>query len=127
MPRQRQTLFLIDGSHYDRLKSVFEAPLDLRKLAQIASNGASIDRAFYYRDIRDEKEEERQRPLFNWLGHHGFAVKGRAHGPDEARERYGTNLVEIAVVSGAANYAPRIDDRLRIADVCLPLDLIMSD
>lgn len=34
----------------------------------------------------------------------------------------------VALVGGAADSAPRIDDHLRrIADVCLPLDLIMSD
>lgn len=34
----------------------------------------------------------------------------------------------VALVSGAADSAPRIDDHLRrIADVCLPLDLIMRD
>ncbi|MGH6761604.1 MAG: NYN domain-containing protein [Phyllobacterium sp.] len=97
MSRQQQTIFLIDGSHYDRLRSVFETPFDLNKLAEIANDSAAIDRTIYYRDIRDDKEEERQRPLFGWLKYNGFSVKGRTHSPDEPRERYGTNLVQLAV------------------------------
>ncbi|KAB2699020.1 NYN domain-containing protein [Brucella lupini] len=97
MSPQKQTFFLIDGSHYDRLRSVFESPFDLRKLADIANGGVPVDQAIYYRDLRDDAEAERQRPLFGWLKHNGFSVKGRTHGPGEPRERYGTNLVQIAV------------------------------
>lgn len=97
MSPQNQTFFLIDGSHYDRLRSVFETPFDLRKLADLASGGLAVDQAVYYRDLRDDNEAERQRALFGWLRHNGFSVKGRTHGPDEPRERYGTNLIRIAV------------------------------
>lgn len=97
MSPQKQTFFLIDGSHYDRLRSVFETPFDLGKLAELASGGVSVDQAIYYRDVRDDNEAERQRPLFGWLRHNGFSVKGRIHGLGEPRERYGTNLVQIAV------------------------------
>jgi uncharacterized LabA/DUF88 family protein len=95
--RKQQTIFLIDGSHYDRLRSVLESPFDLGALAHIAGNGAPLDHAIYYRDVRDEQEEARQRSLFGWLKHNGFTVKGRRHSSDEPRERYGTNLVELAV------------------------------
>lgn len=97
MSRQKQTLFLIDGSHYDRLRSVFETPFDLRKLAEAANEGLPVDQAIYYRDVRDDNEAERQRPLFGWLKHNGFVVKGRTHGRGDPRERYGTNLIQIAV------------------------------
>ena len=97
MSRQTQTLFLIDGSHYDRLRSVFHTPFDLRRLAEQANQGAPVDHAIYYRDLRDDNEAERQRSLFSWLNHNGFEVKGRKHGLDEPRERYGTNLIQIAV------------------------------
>lgn len=97
MSPQKQTFFLIDGSHYDRLRSVFETPFDLRKLAELASDGLAVDQAFYYRDVRDDNEAERQRSLFGWLRHNGFSVRGRIHSPGEPRERYGTNLVQIAV------------------------------
>lgn len=96
MSPQKQTFFLIDGSHYDRLRSVFETPFDLRKLADLASGGVAMDQAIYYRDVRDDNEAERQRSLFGWLKHNGFFLKGRTHGPGEPRERYGTNLVQIA-------------------------------
>jgi uncharacterized LabA/DUF88 family protein len=92
-----KTLFLVDGSHYDRLRSVLETPFDLRRLAALANAGASVDQAIYYRDLRDENEVERQRSLLGWLGRNGFVVKGRIHGPGEPRERYATNLVQIAV------------------------------
>lgn len=97
MSPQKQTFFLIDGSHYDRLRSVFETPFDLRKLADLANGGVPVDQAVYYRDVRDDNEAERQRSLFGWLRHNGFSVKGRTHGPGEPRERYGTNLIQIAV------------------------------
>jgi uncharacterized LabA/DUF88 family protein len=97
MSPQKQTLFLVDGSHYDRLRSVFESPFDLRKLADIANSGVPMDQAIYYRDLRDDAEAERQRPLFGWLKHNGFSVKGRTHSPGVPRARYGTNLVQIAV------------------------------
>jgi uncharacterized LabA/DUF88 family protein len=96
---QKNEIFLVDGSHYDRLRSVFEAPLDLKKISTLASGGRSITRAIYYRDIRDPREEERQRPLFGWLEHNGFEVRGRELDPayNGPRERYGTNLIEMAV------------------------------
>lgn len=97
MSRQQQTYFLVDGSHYDRLRSVFETPLDLKKLAVVASGGSAISQANYYRDARDDDEAERLRSLFGWLEHNGFAIKGRTHKQGEPRERYGTNLVQIAV------------------------------
>ena len=61
MSRQRQTMFLIDGSHYDRLRSVFETPFDLRKLAHTANEGSPVDQAIYYRDLRDDSEAARRR------------------------------------------------------------------
>ncbi|PRD42592.1 NYN domain-containing protein [Phyllobacterium phragmitis] len=97
MSTPKKAIFLIDGSHYDRLRSVLETPFDLRKLGEIACKDAPIDSAIYFRDVRDDKEEERQHSLFGWLKHNGFVVKGRAHHRDEPRERYGTNLVEMAI------------------------------
>lgn len=46
-----------------------------------ANGGLPVDQAIYYRDVRDDNEAERQRPLFGWLKHNGFVVKGRTHGP----------------------------------------------
>lgn len=96
---QRSNFFLIDGSHYDRLRSVFSTTFDLSALGLLAFEGKPPTRSIYYRDLRDSSEEDRQRPLFGWLGHNGFDLKGRrfdtsARGP---RERYGTNLVALAV------------------------------
>lgn len=91
--------FLIDGSHYDRLRSVFGAPFDLNAIATLAFEGERPTRAFYYRDVRDAAEEQRQSSLFGWLSHNGFDVKGRRYDPSSStrRERYGTNLVALTV------------------------------
>lgn len=97
MPGSRKTFFLIDGSHYDRLRSVLATSLNLRKIAIIASKGVAIDNAVYFRDLRDNQEAERQRPLLGWLKHNGFDIKSTTHSQREQRERYGTNLVEMAV------------------------------
>ena len=36
---RNHTLVFIDGSHYDRLRTALETPLDLRKLVDVAVNG----------------------------------------------------------------------------------------
>lgn len=113
MLKKSQVLVFVDGSHYDRLRSIFEAPLDLRKLAFMAADGKSIDNAVYYRDRRDAKEEERLKGLFGWLRHNGFTVRSRRHGEGEPRERYGTNLLEVAV--DALQSAHRGDSILLVA------------
>lgn len=92
-----RTRFFVDGSHYDRLRGVFEGSFDLQKLAVIANNGQTVDEAVYYRDLRNRDEAVRQQGLLKWLRHHGFNVKGREHADSEPRERYGTNLIELAV------------------------------
>jgi uncharacterized LabA/DUF88 family protein len=115
MSRRMKTLFLVDGSHYDRLRSVLETPFDLGKLAILANDGASADHALYYRDLRDDNEAERQKPLLGWLRHNGFTVKGRTHTHSERRERYGTNLVEMVV------------DALRMTEPGDQVNLLASD
>ncbi len=119
MSEQHQTILLIDGSHYDRLKSVFETPLDLLRLRDIVTGGRLPDHAIYYRDVRDASEKERQKALFGWLRHNGFTVKGRAHDPREPRERYGTNLIEIAVdsllLAGAGDHVVIVGADLKLA------------
>ena len=87
------TRFFVDGSHYDRLRSVFEGSFDLAKLAVIANGDQPVIEAFYYRDLRNREEADRQQGLLKWLCHNGFAVKGREHSDNEPRERYGTNPV----------------------------------
>ncbi|MEF2559292.1 NYN domain-containing protein, partial [Aurantimonas sp. C2-5-R2] len=53
----------------------------------------------YYKDMRDEAERDRQSGLLRRLSAGGFEVRGDApedFGPGP-KERYGTNLVEMAV------------------------------
>ncbi|GAK73169.1 NYN domain-containing protein [Agrobacterium rubi] len=94
-----KTFFFVDGSHYDRLRRVFDTRLDLPKLGAIAAHGAPIDQSVYFRDERDDAEASRLNGLFEWLRRHGFEVRGHVHAKSEPRERYGTNLVEIAVAA----------------------------
>jgi hypothetical protein len=94
---KQQMIFLIEGSHYDRLRSVLESPFDLGALAHIAGNGApSIMRSTIATSGRGGggsspallvRMAEAQR-------NHG---QGRRHSKGEPRERYGTNLVELPV------------------------------
>lgn len=94
---RNHTLVFIDGSHYDRLRTALETPIDLRKLVDVAVNGRTIDQALFYRDRRDEAEAQRLKKLFDWLERNGFVVKSRRHERDEARERYGSNLIDLAI------------------------------
>ncbi|WP_245451375.1 NYN domain-containing protein [Georhizobium profundi] len=94
-----QGIFLVDGGHYDRLKSTFATPLDLTLLRNKVLPDHPSARSIYFRDIRDASEEDRQRGLFGWLRHNRYEIKGRHFNQDAdmPRERYGTNLVELAV------------------------------
>lgn len=94
-----QRLFLVDGSHYDRLRSVLATPLDLIAMSSVALDGGAPSQSIYYRDVRDAQEDDRHRSFFAWLSRSGFEVKGRRYDPrtKSPRERYGTNLVNIAV------------------------------
>jgi len=108
---------LIDGSHIDRLKKALECRIDLEKLRILAADEQELVYSAYYRDLRDPDEAARQGPLLSWLSHHGFDVKGRSV-EDLAglpRERYGTNLVEMAV------------DALRISSVVEYVSLVAAD
>ncbi|QFR34688.1 NYN domain-containing protein [Ancylobacter sp. TS-1] len=112
----RDALF-IDGSHCDRLKSALDCRIDLEKIRHLAACGEGLVYSGYYRDVRDPEEAARQGPLLTWLSHHGFDVKGRTV-EDLAglpRERYGTNLVEMAV------------DALRISQVAERIALVAAD
>lgn len=108
---------LIDGSHCDRLKTALECRIDLKKLRTLAASQQELVYSGYYRDLRDADEAARQGSLLTWLTHHGFAVKGRSIEDFVGlpRERYATNLVEMAV------------DALRISHVVEHLALVAAD
>lgn len=108
---------LVDGSHCDRLKAALECRIDLKKLRTLAASQQELVYSGYYRDLRDADEAARQGPLLTWLAHHGFAVKGRSAEDfvGMPRERYGTNLVEMAV------------DALRISHVVEHVALVAAD
>ncbi|MEC5384002.1 NYN domain-containing protein, partial [Aurantimonas sp. C2-6-R+9] len=71
--------------------------------------------AIYYKDMRDEAERDRQSGLLRRLSAGGFEVRGAA--PEDFGsgpwERYGTNLVEMAV--DVMTIAPGIDRVILVA------------
>lgn len=94
-----RTVVLIDGSHVDRLRSKLGCPLDIGKLADFFGSDEVPAAVIYYRDARDMDEYTRLKRFFDWLERHGFEVRG-SHDFSEPwyqRERYGSNLVQLAI------------------------------
>ncbi|MFN3664104.1 NYN domain-containing protein [Yoonia sp.] len=134
-----RTLVLIDGSHVDRLRTKLGRSIDIEKLAEFFGSEEEPATVIYYRDARDMAEYTRLRPFFDWLARHGFQVRGAQNfaEPWYQRERYGTNLVQLAidaieaahqgealaVVAGDAKLIPLFQ---RVDEMELPLTLISS-
>ncbi|WP_167852788.1 NYN domain-containing protein [Pseudotabrizicola sediminis] len=95
--------------------------------------------AIYYRDARDLDEHHRLQRFFEWLERHGIETRGSQDfaRPWYQRERYGSNLIQLAVdameaahdgaslviVAGDAKLIPLLT-RLEKMDV--PVTLISS-
>lgn len=94
-----RTVVLIDGSHVDRLRAKLGCTLDIQKLADFFGNDDVPAAINYYRDSRDMDEYTRLKRFFDWLERHGFEVRGSRNfsEPWYQRERYGTNLVQLAI------------------------------
>lgn len=89
-------VLLIDGAHYDRLRSTFETRIDFAALGRrVAGSDIALR---YYRDVRDAQEMARFSGFRAWLEEHGISVVGRSEllDPPGPRQRYGTNLLEFA-------------------------------
>lgn len=95
---QRRVL-IVDGAHYDRLRTTFGTGLDFTKLVAFLSSNGALTHLHYHRDLRDREEEGRQAPLLNWLDDHGFTVIGHQVPASSSlrKERYGTNLIGLTV------------------------------
>lgn len=135
----RPSLVLIDGSHVDRLRSKLGCSLDIEKLAEFFGNGDVPATIIYYRDARDMDEYMRLRRFFDWLERHGFEMRGSQDfsEPWYQRERYGSNLVELAtdaieaahrgealvIIAGDAKLIPLFK---RLEAMKVPLTLISS-
>lgn len=129
-----RTVLLIDGSHVDRLRTKLGRSLDLEKLK--ASFGT---KAIYYRDARDIDEHHRLERFFEWLERHGIETRGSQDfaQPWYQRERYGSNLIQLAVdameaahdgaslviVAGDAKLIPLFT---RLEEMDVPVTLISS-
>ena len=134
-----RTLVLIDGSHVDRLRSKLGRPIDIEKLAEFFGSEVEPATIIYYRDARDMDEYTRLRRFFDWLERHGFEVRGSRDFPEPwyQRERYGSNLVQLAIdaidaahqgdalaiVAGDAKLIPLFQ---RLDEMAVPLTLISS-
>ncbi|GAB5427242.1 MAG: NYN domain-containing protein [Devosia indica] len=92
-------ILLIDGAHYDRLRKVLGIVIDFGVLRTVLAEDGPISSAHYHRDLRDADEAHRQQGLLDWLSRHGFEVLGDDNSEvgDLPRERYGTNLVGLAI------------------------------
>ncbi len=104
-------LVAFDGAHCDRIRKSLGCRIPFPSLLRFLVPGDEPVRAVYHRDLRDRAEAERLEGLLRFLERKGFEVHGAA--PDEMgagpRERYGTNLVELAVaVMGLADEARRV-------------------
>lgn len=134
-----RTLVLIDGSHVDRLRSKLGRPIDIEKFAEFFGSEEEPASIIYYRDARDMDEYTRLRRFFDWLERHGFEVRGSRDFPEPwyQRERYGSNLVQLAIdaidaahrgdalaiVAGDAKLIPLFQ---RLDEMEVPLTLISS-
>ncbi|MFG1313154.1 NYN domain-containing protein [Xanthobacter autotrophicus] len=115
------------GSHCDLLKIALECRIYLEELRLFAARGQELVYSCNYRDLRDPDEAARQGPLLTWLSRHGFDVKGRVveDFPRLPRERYGTNLVEMAVdalgISRAAEHIALVAADAKLVPLVLAL------
>jgi uncharacterized LabA/DUF88 family protein len=99
MKAQGKRILLIDGAHCDRLRKALEIVIDFAALRALLAQSGSISSARYHRDLRDPEEAQRQQGFLEWLSRHDFVVLGDDNSEidDLPRERYGTNLVGLAV------------------------------
>lgn len=134
-----RTVLLIDGSHVDRLRSKLGKTLDLEKLRGFFGTDGEPAAAIYYRDARDIDEHHRLQRFFDWLERHGIETRGSQSfsEPWYQRERYGSNLIQLAVdaldaardgmalaiVAGDAKLIPLFD---RLEEMDVPVTLISS-
>lgn len=134
-----RTVLLIDGSHVDRLRTKLGRSLDLEKLKASFGTEAVPATAIYYRDARDIDEHHRLQRFFEWLERHGIETRGSQDfaQPWYQRERYGSNLIQLAVdameaahdgaslviVAGDAKLIPLLT---RLEEMDVPVTLISS-
>lgn len=134
-----RTVLLIDGSHVDRLRSKLGRSLDLEKLRAFFGTDGEPAVAIYYRDARDIDEHHRLQRFFDWLERHGIETRGSQDfaEPWYQRERYGSNLIQLAVdaldaahngmalaiVAGDAKLIPLFD---RLEEMDVPVTLVSS-
>jgi len=134
-----RTVILIDGSHVDRLRTKLGRSLDLEKLKDFFGTDDSQAQAIYYRDARDMDEQHRLLRFFDWLDRHGIERRGSQDFAETwyQRERYGSNLVQLAadamdaaqsgavlaILAGDAKLIPLFK---RLEDMDVPVTLISS-
>ena len=141
MDSQQRRILIVDGAHYDRLRTALGTGLDFDKLVALLGREGELTDLHYHRDLRDPDEAGRQSPLLNWLSDHGFALYGHPVPSSSSRrkERYGTNLVGLAVdaltscrsgdtlmlIAGETKLTP-LAEELRARDVGLTLVSTLS-
>lgn len=75
MADELRRILLIDGAHYDRIRSALDTNLDFeRLLLELGSNGPLTETVFH-RDLRNSDERKRRGRFLEWLSEIGVAVK----------------------------------------------------
>jgi len=120
METRQKRILIVDGAHYDRLRTAFGTGLDFNKLVAFLGKDRALSHLHYHRDMRDREEAGRQAPLLNWLSDHGFTVIGHQVPADSSlrKERYGTNLIGLAV-DAMATCTPKDELLLLAGDIKL--------
>jgi len=97
MTAELRRILLIDGAHYDRIRSALDTNLDFeRLLVELSSNGP-LTETIFHRDLRNADEQKRRGRFLEWLSEIGVTVKGSVAEDEASRERYGANLIALAV------------------------------
>ena len=97
MADSQHRILLIDGAHYDRIRNVLDTNLDFERLLSELSSNGPLSRTIFYRDLRNADEVKRRGRFLDWLREVGVTVKGTVSDGEPSRERYGTNLIALAV------------------------------
>ena len=96
---EQRVAVVFDGAHCDRMRKALDLRIQFGELLDHLVGQRQLAAAVYHRDVRDGAERKRLASFIQRLKTIGIQTCGAS--PEEMdpgrRERYGTNLVELAV------------------------------